>query len=210
MQIPFRSGVHAALVGQDLVLLDVRADRYACLPDALTPGPHGELVLTTDALRRLEEAKLLGVAGPQAPAPSLQRPSQGLADMPGVKAGPAEARRLAACMGDFAVGYLGRTFERLLAAGVAGAPAAPTGPTAELLRMASLFERLAVWAPIPRKCLARSFLLMRFLSRAGLRAQWVFGVRTWPFAAHCWVQAGDVALDDAPERLARYTPILAV
>jgi hypothetical protein len=36
----------------------------------------------------------------------------------------------------------------------------------------------------------------------------VFGVRTWPFHAHCWLQCDDVVLDDQADRVAAYAPIL--
>ena len=55
-----------------------------------------------------------------------------------------------------------------------------------------------------------SCVLLRFLQRSGLDARWVFVVRTWPFAAHCWLQLEDTVLDDMVERLAAYEPILAV
>ena len=48
------------------------------------------------------------------------------------------------------------------------------------------------------------------LRRAGQNAAWVFGVRTWPFSAHCWLQIGDAVLDDDPERVSRYTPIMVL
>ena len=51
-------------------------------------------------------------------------------------------------------------------------------------------------------------MLVSYLRRCGLRADWVFAVRLWPFAAHCWVQCGDLCLNDDVERLAPYTPIL--
>ena len=85
-----------------------------------------------------------------------------------------------------------------------------SGAAAETLRLARVFQRVAVWLPMPRKCLVRSFVLLRFLQRSGLNARWVFGVRTWPFAAHCWLQLEDTVLDDLVERLAAYEPILAV
>jgi hypothetical protein len=69
---------------------------------------------------------------------------------------------------------------------------------------------MVVWAPAPRQCLVRSFMLMRFLTRAGADARLVFGVRTWPFGAHCWVQAGDQVLDDYADRLVGYSPIMAI
>jgi hypothetical protein len=36
----------------------------------------------------------------------------------------------------------------------------------------------------------------------------VIGVKLNPFAAHCWLQVGDVVLNDLPERVAAFTPIL--
>lgn len=56
----------------------------------------------------------------------------------------------------------------------------------------------------------RSYLQLQYLHRLGLDADWVIGVRTWPFMAHCWLQVGAVALDDDVERLIPYTPILVV
>jgi hypothetical protein len=38
----------------------------------------------------------------------------------------------------------------------------------------------------------------------------VFGVRTWPFHAHCWLQVEDVVLDDHHERIGAYTPLMAL
>jgi hypothetical protein len=81
---------------------------------------------------------------------------------------------------------------------------------ADAIALADAFARMAVWVPVSRKCLIRSLLLLLFLARAGAKADWVFGVRTWPFGAHCWVQSGETCLDDEPERLAGYHPILVV
>ena len=43
----------------------------------------------------------------------------------------------------------------------------------------------------------------------GIATQWLFGVRTWPFAAHCWLQIGNLVVGDRLERVRFYTPILA-
>ena len=59
-------------------------------------------------------------------------------------------------------------------------------------------------------CLFDSLALTNFLARYGVFATWVFGVQTGPFAAHCWVQHGEVVLNDTPDHVRRYTPILAV
>ncbi|HEV7717235.1 MAG TPA: lasso peptide biosynthesis B2 protein [Steroidobacteraceae bacterium] len=59
-------------------------------------------------------------------------------------------------------------------------------------------------------CLFDSLALVRFLSAYGLFPTCVIGVQTGPFAAHCWVQDGDVIFNDEPEYVRRFTPILAV
>jgi hypothetical protein len=52
-------------------------------------------------------------------------------------------------------------------------------------------------------------MLLRLLHAKGLDAHWVFGVRTWPFQAHCWLQCEDLVLDDQPDRVRAFTPIMA-
>jgi hypothetical protein len=59
-------------------------------------------------------------------------------------------------------------------------------------------------------CLYDSLTLVNFLSGYRVYPDWIFGVQTKPFAAHCWVQQGDVVFNDTPEHVRRYTPILAV
>jgi hypothetical protein len=60
------------------------------------------------------------------------------------------------------------------------------------------------------RCLSRSLALADQLARRGCRTQVVFGVKLAPFAAHCWVQADDLVLNETVEEVARYTPILVI
>jgi hypothetical protein len=53
-------------------------------------------------------------------------------------------------------------------------------------------------------------MLLRVLRRQGYAPRWVFAVRTWPFAAHCWLQAGDTALTDFADTLQPFTPIMTI
>jgi len=64
------------------------------------------------------------------------------------------------------------------------------------------------WVPSEGECLQRAFQLRRLLARRGIAVDWVFGVRTWPFGAHCWLQSGDMLVGDRLERVGRYTPIM--
>ena len=52
--------------------------------------------------------------------------------------------------------------------------------------------------------------MVQFLGAEGIHPDWVFGVKTEPFDAHCWVQHGEVVLNDAPDRVRQYSPILVV
>lgn len=204
-----RPGLHAVDIDDDVALLDVGADRYLCLPEA---GPAWRAGVPDDPsqaplLAALREA---GLALPEPrggrPPPRLPAPRR-RALQPGAVFTWADIAALAGALVDLARGYRGRTFADSLAY-VRRRPPGPGDPNdPELRRLCAVFERAVVWLPLSGKCLLRSFLLLRFLQRRGQDALWVFGVRLWPFAAHCWLQVDDVCLDDWPERLAPYTPI---
>lgn len=75
----------------------------------------------------------------------------------------------------------------------------------------SSFERMRPWLYTAReRCLFDSLTLVKFLQRFDIQATWVFGVRAAPFGAHCWLQIGNLVLNDTPDMVGRYTPILAV
>lgn len=69
------------------------------------------------------------------------------------------------------------------------------------------FARARRYVPIEPICLLDSLSLLRFLSRRGLSANIVFGVTWEPFAAHCWVQAGDMVLTETVSDAKAHTPI---
>jgi hypothetical protein len=216
MSLPLAPNVHLAVLGEDVVLLDVAADVYLCVPggrDSLRPceGRRTLSPLDGEARSAVLEADLVAATpsiepGPVPPA----MPRCEIATGPGDRMTAWEAVQLIAALWDLFVHYRGRRFDQILARARRGAPAAQVRDPAETHRLARVFRRAAVWLPMSRKCLVRSFVLLRFLQRCGHDARWVFGVRTWPFAAHCWLQLGDTALDDTLERLCAYQPILSV
>lgn len=53
------------------------------------------------------------------------------------------------------------------------------------------------------------YLLRRLLRSEGYSPLWIFGVRTWPFGAHCWLQVDDLVIGDTLDRVRFYTPIMA-
>jgi hypothetical protein len=60
------------------------------------------------------------------------------------------------------------------------------------------------------ECLYDSLALLEFLARYGIYPDWVFGVQTRPFAAHCWVQHGEIVFNDTVEHVTGYTPIMVI
>jgi transglutaminase superfamily protein len=60
------------------------------------------------------------------------------------------------------------------------------------------------------ECLYDSLALLEYLARNGIYADWVFGVQTRPFAAHCWAQHGNIVFNDTVEHVSGYTPIMVV
>jgi hypothetical protein len=59
-------------------------------------------------------------------------------------------------------------------------------------------------------CLLDSLTLVNFLAGYGVFPEWVFGVKTDPFYAHCWVQQGDYVFNDTPDYVRGFSPILVV
>ncbi len=59
-------------------------------------------------------------------------------------------------------------------------------------------------------CISSSLALSNYLARHRLAHCWVFGVAVRPFIAHCWLQCGDVVLNDSVGHARKFTPILSV
>lgn len=59
-------------------------------------------------------------------------------------------------------------------------------------------------------CLESSFVLAEFLSHYSFFPTCVIGIRTVPFAAHCWLQHADLVINESAEYAKSLTPILVV
>lgn len=85
------------------------------------------------------------------------------------------------------------------------------GEIAEMRIRVAMFERLRpLLFSTCNACMYHSFALSEFLARYRLWPQWVFGVATMPFGAHCWLQQGPVVINDTPDNVRRFTPIMVV
>lgn len=203
--------VFAAPVGEDLVFLDLPRGRYLCLPGggAQLTADRG-LAVDDDLGAELAQAGL--ASRDPATAGLVERPVPAPAHSIGPDLRPrAPLRRILNSLCDAAGGYLGRPLPALVGAAARDRPTLdPPVLTGGAAAQAAAFQGWAPFMPLPPKCLLRAWLLLRHLRRRGEDAVWVFGVRTWPFQAHCWLQVQDTVLDDHWERVAAYSPILAI
>lgn len=85
-----------------------------------------------------------------------------------------------------------------------------SGPYPDICKAAISFHRARLYVPIRTSCLLDSVALSKFLSRRRIRTSLVFGITRVPFAAHCWVQFGDVVLNDAVGNVTSHTPIRVI
>ncbi|MBW8302928.1 MAG: lasso peptide biosynthesis B2 protein [Brevundimonas sp.] len=202
--------VHLAAVEEDIILLNVGTDSYDCLPGAatwLTLCDDGSILAADEVnAKALQAAELVTVTPPAHPR---RRPAVARQEF-SVATGATAFRAIAAAM-DLAEGTLAfrrKTFAQLVSE--AAGQIKPRATTEADLRLVLAAYRTALpWIPFEGECLQRAFLLRRFLARRGIRTDWVFGVRTWPFGAHCWLQLDDQVIGDSLARVTAYTPIMA-
>ena len=77
-----------------------------------------------------------------------------------------------------------------------------------LLTVASAFEATSLlFAPL-RQCLPRSLAMAHRLCSLGVSFDLVIGVATNPFSAHCWLQHGNLVINDRLEKVCGYAPVL--
>lgn len=66
------------------------------------------------------------------------------------------------------------------------------------------------FVPLQPNCLLDSLSLARFIGGGGNGVSMVFGVKLDPFAAHCWLQSGKLALNDRTENVAVFTVVRVI
>lgn len=209
-------GVGYCRAGDQLLFLDLKRDRYFALRDddrlafEALDGPAAE---ASDAAARFEASGLVQAGEPG----DRLRPA--FADV-----AHRDIHMLAAARPSVS-GVL-RTTESLLWARRAAASAhvahtvdviarrkaeiGAGGVLADATSTALRFEACRAFAPVARRCLIDSLALMRISLARGIAPTLVFGVRTAPFAAHCWLQHDGRILTCPADDALGFTPILVV
>jgi hypothetical protein len=215
MGFALRPGLHFCEAASAFIFLDLEKDRYFRLPARLEDHFRK---LVDDPLSAGSAAAPLIEAGVLRPAifrQSLSRPrlvaaTTGLDTLGAGGTGGFEVTRalasdinvsqqlrlgrLAALIASYENSKVGRTL---------ATPIKDDGP----VRVVRAYETAKLFRASANRCLSRSLAMARRL--AGLRcdALLVIGVRAQPFAAHAWVQSGDIVLNETPDEVSRYTPI---
>jgi hypothetical protein len=229
--------VHACLAGNDLVLLDLKRDRYLGLDPRdfeaarhlieglptvdLAPTEHSTVSgASVDSL--LNELSHLDMIRTRAPSlkPTRQRPlaRPGRALIEGYAAPRTRLRMVdfVQALQSIATARLlirWRTFEQIVSRVQSrrARNAGKTFDTAEARRHISVFNRIKPLIYTESdQCLFSSLSMHEFLCHKGLFPHFVFGVKTRPFGAHCWLQHDEVVVNDTPERVREFTPIFWV
>lgn len=80
----------------------------------------------------------------------------------------------------------------------------------DIVTLARAFDHGRRLAPFTPCCLPDTLAFVRYARRRGQFADIVFGVKCFPFEAHCWAQSGGMVLTDPLERVRRFVPMLAI
>lgn len=222
----------------EVVLLDLRANRYLALPerqsrvlancvqgwpDVGTPHaeqtspPHTEAKVI-DALisqgiltRTPSEGKAATPATLPAPCRTLQ-PEHQLVARPAVSTAQRARRHLPAMVGSAMAATAMLRFKSIEQI-VSKVPMCRGNVRADV-DLPAVLEDFYWLRPFVfggnQRCLFHSLTLLLFLRRLGIHPRWVFGVRKAPFGAHCWLQDGETVLNDSVARVAMFAPIMVV
>jgi hypothetical protein len=229
--------VYPCVSGQHVVLMDLERDKYIAVVPAhrLAPWVRGWPVGTPqttdaphhpdggpDALVSQMLAHGMLVTDPRLGKPAVPvttaRPTRSLVEFDlGVRAQVSAAQlwRFARCYLKAQLSLKLRPIQSIVeAVRDRKAQYASREQEPDPVRLRSLvtaFTRLRpLFYTLRAACLLDSLTLLHFLGAEGIHPDWVFGVKTEPFDAHCWIQKGEVVLNDAPDRVRQYAAILVV
>jgi hypothetical protein len=221
-----RNDLSYCVVDGHAVFLDVAADKYFELPEQLDKAFVG-YASASDRSRAPEsmlvERNILVPGGRvfgDASRPAASTPSRSALETPevhsryAIQALPEVMMTTWRCRHRLVSRSLRDVIDETSRYRARHCPAPPTSPTAaqerQLLRLVDVFHRARRYVPIEPRCLLDSLSLCRFLARRHLTSRIVLGVTNDPFAAHCWVQAGDIVLSDTVGNAMAHTIIKVI
>ena len=194
-QVTLAAGLHMVRIRDDVVILDVGADRYSCLVgggNQLTPVGSGAVSADDDVLQELQSA---GLIAPDPGAPACRTPVTPQGELtadeyPGrIACLDTAIRTLAAT-----AAFRGQSLAQLVDAAEPRSSRPTPFDCRRISARVSAYRTVLPFIPFEGLCLQRAYQLRRILASDGQRVDWVFGVKTWPFFAHCWLQIDDLVI----------------
>lgn len=221
MGYALRPGFSYCRIGAQAVFLDLPNDRYFCLParshrvflkiterKALDASDRASIASLID-MGLLVECK--GTVVPE-PCAAVALPTRSLLDDldrgVGMGAILSAARLLAFTRWQLRHKRLPALLDAISHRAIGCKP--QFAPDSRVRQTVRAFEAARLLLNAEDQCLWRSIALALALVRQGCRPQLIFGVTIAPFTAHCWVQQGETVLNDRPEIIRPFTPILAI
>jgi hypothetical protein len=206
------------IASDKLIVLDLRRDRYFCVPDSIAGEMRAWLEQRHNSAPPPASAHMLEKAGVRRESDPI--PTNALKDRILVPdgfakfdAGSEPAARTVSVARQVAATWISLRLvplERIVSTRHTRAPLPLNGDLQATLTLAATFERSRPFVPIARNCLLDSLALDSWLARRGVGAQLIFGVVAEPFAAHCWLQTKEALLNDSYDNVSSFTPILAL
>lgn len=220
MSMRLRADLSWCVCDDRAVFLDLKRDRYFCLPpdcDALfrrwTSGEDdSEARLASLVARRVLESGHDGdekrIVAPMLPARDLATEPYQAARRADIVAAFAWQMRatiqLRSARLETIIGRLSRTGPPL------GKHDISSDQEGRATQIADAFAAVMSWLRSADQCLPRAIAARQLCNRSGVPSTMIFGVRLHPFSAHCWVQAADAVIVGEFEQARLYTPILVI
>lgn len=199
-------------VQEDIIILDVDRDSYACIPDGrswLRVDPDGSILVDDEG--RAQELQSAGLAVDHPPRHPRQNPVGPTHRLEA--ASPArwvDVVVAAQTLGRATLLFRHKGLREILAISQSWSVLARPNASSRIGKHIAAYDSVLPWLPGEGECLQRAFQLKYLLARRGCETDWVFGVRTWPFGAHCWLQVGEAVVGDSLDRVTSYAPIMVV
>lgn len=202
----------AANIAGDLVLFDAHRNMYRCIAPPI--GDEVWHLIGRDAAQAIDPSLVEGLSAQGIDIARCRRADANLI-RPRRDIGSVDLRRRVPKRSVVRMA-LAATGAGMRFAGLFGgfhAPATIIEPNAvdddRVREVAGSFHILRPLIPRIGRCLPQALVLRDFLALHGVETQIVFGVRSSPFEAHCWVERRGLVINDTVDHIRQFAPIYA-
>ncbi|MBA4090937.1 MAG: hypothetical protein C0494_10125 [Sphingobium sp.] len=219
MAFQLRTGLVYTACQDDIILLDLKQDRYFAVPRPLHSAFRALVEQgSEDALAREQLSFILDPAGPEQTDRPAMPPRADFVPLGGQLAQAPVSPGLPTLTSAFryrAISALWLRFASLnhIVERIERKKRCLAGKGMRLddaALIASAFDRIAPLFPIKDRCMSMAIGLMMAMLRRQVPATLVIGVRTAPFSAHCWVEVESLLVNGDLDTVRPFTPILIV